>query len=146
MSITLAQLQNRVATALSSELGTRTYGTTGHAQTVQALVIDNGSTAQVVGGHTWYQQPEKVTGLEAVIEPEVNSQFRPLLNGDYYLTHTTRITLKQWDPTDTIQTARGLLIAELKNIIDQVGPRVPRNSRLKSVEQISFTIFNPSRT
>lgn len=140
MSITLADLRNRVATALSEELGTKTFATRTSESTVAALTIDDGSVP-VTSGVPWTQKPKRHTGLEVVIEPEIDSNMRPLLGGDYYLTHTTRITLKQWDITKTTLTARSLLIKELGNIIDVVGPRIVRNARLDSVEQISFDIF-----
>lgn len=140
MSITLAELRNRVATALAAELGTKTFATAAGDQTVAALTIDDGSVP-VTGGIPWTQKPKKHTGLECVIEPEVDSNFRPLLGGDYYLRHTTRITLKQWDITSTTQTGRSLLIQELKNLIDVVGPRVRRNVALDTVEQQSFEII-----
>lgn len=146
MSIALAELRNRVATALDSELGTKTFATTGQDATVQALTVDDGSVP-VTSGIAWTQKPKKHTGLEVVIEPETDSTIRPLASkGDYYLTHTTVITLKQWDITDTVLTARSLLIQELTNLIDQIGPRIRRNSALDSVEQQSFTLFIPAKS
>ena len=140
MSITLAELRNRVATALAAELGTKTFSTTNGDATVQALTIDDGSVP-VTSGVPWVQKPKKHTGLECVIEPEIDSNMRTLLGGDFYLTHTTRITLKQFDITDTTQTARSLLIKGLGNLIDRVGPRIRRNTALDSVEQQSFDII-----
>ena len=90
----------------------------------------------------WEQKPVKHTGLECVIEPEIDSNIQPLVTkGDYYLVHTTRITLKQFDVTDTVKTARSLLIKELTNLIDVVGPRIVRNAGVQSVEQQSFDLF-----
>ncbi len=140
MSITLQQLRDRIATALAAELGTKTYMVSGGSeQSVQALTIDDGNV-KTVGGFRWEQKPIKHTGLECVIEPEVDSNITPLLNKEFYLTHTTRITLKQFDVTATTKTARSLLIKELGNIIDNIGPRVVRNSDLNSVEQQTFLI------
>ena len=139
--LTLQELRDRVATALATELGTKTFGTTGGETTVQALTIDDGSTAKLIGGRRWTQNPARHTGLECVIEPEIDSNIQPLLADDYYLVHTTRITLKQFDVTSTTMTARALLIQELRNLIDVVGPRITRNSQLDSVEQISFDLF-----
>lgn len=140
MSITLADLRNRVATALTDELGTKTFATRTGEATVAALTIDDGSVA-VTSGVPWTQKPKRHTGLEVVIEPEIDSNMRPLLGGDYYLTHTTRITLKQWDQAKAVTTARSLLIKELKNLIDVVGPVIGRNSALDSVQQQSFDLF-----
>lgn len=140
MSITLAELRNRVATALAAELGTKTFATTAGDQTVAALTVDDGATP-VTSGVPWLQKPKKHTGLEVVIEPETDSSIQPLLTNDYFLTHTTRITLKQWDSTDTVQTARGLLLLELRNLVDRVGPRIKRNTRLDTVEQQSFDLI-----
>ena len=140
MSITLAELRNRITTALAAELGTKTFATSGADATVQALTIDDGNY-KTVGGIAWTQKPKRHTGLECVIEPEIDSNIRPLLGGDFYLTHTTRVTLKQFDITDTVKTARSLLIQELGNLIDQIGPRIVRNVDLDSVEQQSFLII-----
>lgn len=141
MSITLAELRNRIASALSAELGTKTYVTRGGKEhTVQALTIDDGNV-KTVGGRRWEQKPTKHTGLECVIEPEIDSNIQPLVTpNDYLLTHTTRVTLKQFDVTATVKTARSLLIQELASLIDVVGPRITRNSQLDSVEQQSFEI------
>lgn len=140
MSITLQELRNRVATALATELGTKTFATNRGEQTVQALTVDDGSVP-VTSGVIWYQKPKRHTGLEAVIEPEIDSNMQPLLGGDYYLTHTTRITLKQWDITKSVSTARSLLIKELGNLIDVVGPKIGRNAGLDSIQQQSFDLF-----
>lgn len=140
MSITLAELRDRVASALAPELGTKTFATAGGEATVQALTIDDGNI-QTVGGQPWEQKPIKHTGLECVIQPEVDSNIRPLLGGDFYLTHTTRITLKQFDITATTKTARSLLIQELGNLIDNIGPRIGRNAAIDSVEQQSFDLI-----
>lgn len=140
MSITLQQLRDRIATALAPELGTKTYMVRGGREVdVQALTIDDGNV-KIVGGKTWEQKPIKHTGLECVIEPEVDSNITPLLNKEFYLTHTTQITLKQFDVTATVKTARSLLIQELGNIIDAIGPRVRRVSAIDSVEQQVFII------
>ncbi|MEO1390224.1 MAG: hypothetical protein AAFV85_23065 [Cyanobacteria bacterium J06634_6] len=141
MSITLQELRDRVATALAPELGTKTFmNARGREEAVTALTIDDGNV-KTVGGKQWEQKPIKNTGLECVIEPEVDSNIRPLLGGDFYLTHTTRITLKQFDVTATTKTARSLLIQGLGNLIDNIGPRIKRNSDLDSVEQQSFLII-----
>ncbi|MEM9264508.1 MAG: hypothetical protein AAGA46_03195 [Cyanobacteria bacterium P01_F01_bin.13] len=140
MSITLAELRNRVSTALSAELGTKTFATSGGDQTVAALTVDDGSVP-VTSGVPWVQKPKKHTGLEVVIEPEIDSNIRPLLGGDFYLTHVTRITLKQWDITKTTMTGRSLLIQELGNLINVVGPRIGRNTTLDTIEQQSFDII-----
>ena len=142
MSVTLQELRSRIATALASELGTKTYMVRGGREvTVQALTVDDGSV-KTVGGKTWEQKPVKHTGLECVIEPEIDSNIQPLVTpGDYYLVHTTRVTLKQFDVTDTVKTARSLLIKELTNLIDVVGPRIVRNTGVQSVEQQSFDLF-----
>ena len=147
MSTTLAELRNRVATALSSELGTKTYSVRGGGTTtVQALTVDEGS-AKTVGGKVWEQKPVKHTGLECVIEPEIDSNIQPLITpGDYFLTHTTRITLKQFDVTDTVKTARALLLQELNSLIDVIGPRITRNRAIDSVEQQSFDIIFNARS
>ena len=142
MSVTLQELRSRIATALASELGTKTYMVRGGREvTVQALTVDDGSV-KTVGGKAWEQKPVKHTGLECVIEPEIDSNIQPLVTkGDYYLVHTTRVTLKQFDVTDTVKTARSLLIKELTNLIDVVGPRIVRNTGVQSVEQQSFDLF-----
>ncbi len=142
MSVTLQELRSRIATALASELGTKTYMVRGGKEvTVQALTVDDGSV-KTVGGKAWEQKPVKHTGLECVIEPEIDSNIQPLVTkGDYYLVHTTRVTLKQFDVTDTVKTARSLLIKELTNLIDVVGPRIVRNTGVQSVEQQSFDLF-----
>lgn len=141
MSITLAELRNRIASSLAAELGTKTYAIRGGGSTtVQALTIDDGNV-KTVGGRRWEQRPIKHTGLECVIEPEVDSTITPLLNDDYYLVHTTRVTLKQFDVASTTKTARSLFIREFKNLISNIGPRIGRNAALNSVEQQTFT-FN----
>ena len=147
MSITLQELRSRIATALASELGTKTYMVRGGGEvTVQALTVDDGSD-KTVGGKTWEQKPVKHTGLECVIEPEIDSNIQPLITpGDYFLTHTTRITLKQFDLSSTVKTARSLLLQELTSLIDVVGPRIVRNAGIQSVEQQSFEIIQNARS
>lgn len=146
MSITLQELRDRIATALASELGTKTYGTRSSSTEVQALTIDDGNV-KTVAGRRWEQKPIKHTGLECVIEPEIDSNIQPLITpGDYFLTHTTRITLKQFDVTDTVKTARSLLLQELGSLIDVIGPRITRNPDIKSVEQQSFDIIQNARS
>ena len=137
--ITLGELRSRIATAMASEIGTKTFATATADVDVMALVVDEGKY-KMASGALWPQKPKKHNGLEVVIQPEIDSFIQPLLSDDYYLRHTTRITLKQWDVTDNVKTGRSLLIQELGNLIDRIGPRIARNGPMDTVEQQSFDI------
>ena len=144
MSLTIAQLRSRLASGLAEVLGTKTYRTaTGQTATVSALTIDYGDVPQS-GGSDWFQVAEAHDGLEVVIRPEISSNFSPRLGGDFTLQHNTEIVLKQWDPSGTVLQARSLLLLELGNLIDTVGPRVPRDGTFNAVEFQTFTLALPS--
>ena len=138
MTLSVGLIRDRIATALAGEIGSKTYATATGEATVTALTVDYG-TYQEVGGKLWPQKPKRNSGLEVVIEPEIDSLWTPLLGGDYDLKHNTRVVLKQWDPADTTISARSAFIREFGNAITTVGPRQPRVSSLGSIEQIQFT-------
>ncbi|MEL7495494.1 MAG: hypothetical protein AAGJ95_16240, partial [Cyanobacteria bacterium J06554_11] len=112
--------------------------------TASAISIDNG-VFQLLNGEPYTERPS-VTGLECVIEPEVESSYQPLLNCQYFVTHNTQITLKQWDISSTTQTARSLLLQGLGGLIDEIGPRIRRNTVLDSIESQSFVVSIPGNS
>lgn len=137
---TIASLRSRLASALASVIGTKTYRLAdGSTTTVDAITIDYG-TAPQVGSETWNQIAESHDGLEVVIQPEMQPIYVATLGG-YYLQHQTNVLLKQWSPNDNVLSARSLLMLEFGNEIDSVGPRVPRDGTFNKVEFQTFT-FN----
>lgn len=140
--ISIAALRSRLATALADELGTYTYKSAAGStlSITPALKIEDGSFP-LVQGKVWDQRPE-VAGLEVVIRPQLESDFQALLGRQYTLDHTTVITLKQWNLSDTVLTAAALLISELRDVLDSIGPRVVRNTSFDSVESQSFTVIH----
>jgi hypothetical protein len=140
MALTIPAIRSRILSVLADELGTYTYtSNAGSSDTSTAFKIERGTYP--LGA---YQEP-KVTGLECVLEPEIASPgYAALLGGDYVCAHQSRITLKQWDTTDTTLTARGLLLEEFGNLFDSPPVRIPRVEALGAPEQMIFTFTLPA--
>ena len=81
-----------------------------------------------------------VSGLEVVIIPESEMEFVPLLDSRM-VELTTEIVLKQWDADKSVRPARELIISSLDDV-QSVGPLVPRNSALESIESCSILLSN----
>jgi len=132
--LTRAQLlQQRIINALGSLLGTYTSLA---GETTPAIAIDD--TGRSPQGMT-------ATGLEVVIQPEVNTPVTALL-GSNRIAAETMLTLKQWDLNDTTIAATEALILALDEIT-AVGPRVTRSTVLDNIEsrQITVTMHRTQR-
>lgn len=138
--IDIATLRSRVATALSSELGTYTLtDSAGNTDVSTALKVETGTSEESNG----FNFEAKVSGLECVIQPQTEEDFQPLYGGQYTDDFTTLITLKQWDRADTTLTALSLLKKAIPDLIAPGGiaPRVLRNG-LNAVEFVQVTIVH----
>ena len=147
MALTLDSLRTRILSALSGQLGTYTWKNAAGSNIGSATAVRIvGVGFPTVNGEVWAEDPAVIDGLEAVITPEVTTDYQSRLNGDYELSHETQVILKQWDVTSTVLAARGLFIKEFSTELDTgaVGPRLIRNSVLDSVESITFTFQIPA--
>lgn len=139
MILDIATIRSRIELALDNELGTYNFElSNGGTASLPALQIDHGSF-KIINGQVWAQQPS-VTGLECVIQPEIASPgYAARLGGDFVCSQQSRITIKQWDLSDTTLTARSLMLQEFANLFDSPPVRILRNTMLDSIEQLIFT-------
>ena len=143
--LTTDQIKTKVVNALGGELGTYTFtDAVGGQQTFQAILVDRRTFQLTDDGQVWSQEPT-VTGLEAVIEPDVASPgYAERLGGDFVNTTQGRITLKQHDVTKTTVFAKGLILLEFKNFFDSPPVRVVRTNKIDVIEQMVFTYTQPT--
>ena len=140
--ISIAQIRDRLETSLTGLLGTRTYSTATNDVILPALVIDYGRS-QDIGGNVWAQKPKKVTGLEAVIEPQQQFIHQEFHSQQYGIEWQTTITLKQWDITENLLAATSAFIREFGPIMNPgTSARIPRSSQLDSVESQRFVLIH----
>lgn len=140
-SVSLPDLRSRLAIALATELGDYQFS---DGTTRTALEVFTGAIA-VDGDGEPIALPQVVASasggtVECVIEPDVEDEFTPLLGQDYERFRATRISLKQWTISKTVQTASSLLISELKDCLSEVEPRVRRVAAIDNVESQAFFI------
>lgn len=140
--ISVGGIRDRVQTALSSYLGTRTYSTASGDADIPALVIDYGRY-QDVSGTTWAGKVKKQTGLEVVIQPQTQFDLEIFHGNQFGLQYTTTVTLKQWDMTDSVVAAATALVRAIPDLLAP-GPsiRVQRNSDIDTVESQAFSIVH----
>ena len=129
-------LRAAIASLLDGQIGTYTYQ---GGLVTPALRVEDGrrspspQTVNVLGEPT-------VSGLEVVIVPESGMEFTPMLDSRM-VEVVTEIILKQWDADKSVRPARELIISSLEDV-QSVGPLVPRNSALESIESCSILLSN----
>lgn len=125
------ELKNALRVALQDKLGVYRFA---GGQTTPAIRIDDGSSP--------YSEEPTVTGLELVIVPSIEVSVRPMLSG-YQDTHSTLISLKQWDIEQTTMELRTPLLEALSQFdslkVDAMR-RVIRSSKLDNIETLSVTL------
>lgn len=126
-------LRSRIATALSGRIGSYVYSS---GATVSALRVENG-VQQVDANGNPVPLPNKVDGLEVVIEPYTQTQAALYFSGEGGIDDRYRITLKQHDPTVSVSTDFSTLFNSLVQLGQpvSVGPLQPRASALNRIEQ-----------
>lgn len=147
MSSTVTELDIRsaIAAALAGLLGTYTYSDNSTETAFKAT--DGRYQAE---GQPWPFGPEvpRCSGLEAILEVDVDSPaMTQLMGAEYWIYRRCRLTLKQHDITNTVRPASRALVKALNGLAVyqlEIGPRVPRNSRLDNLETQSFTFLYPT--
>ena len=129
-SIDILTLRDRVETALSAELGTYVYQ---NAATTPAVKVESGIIARTA-------QPQRVNGLEVVIEPYTAPSLQTLLSSHAFVDDQYRILLKQWDLTKSVATAVRTLSLALQDCLTGIEPLLPRNTAIDSLEQQALLI------
>lgn len=119
-------LQQRLIDALDSLLGT--YTSLGGETTPAITIDDTGNSPQGLS----------VSGLEVVIQPEVNTPVTAMLGSNQIAAETT-VLLKQWDLNDTTVAATEALLLAIDEITE-VGPRVTRSTVLDNIESRRLTV------
>lgn len=110
---------------LESELGTYTLS---NGRVIPAIAVDNGGI---------YPPPGTTTeGLEAVIIPAQGIVPTPMLKGKL-IEFQHALILKQWNPTKTTLNALILVLEHLSGEV-KVGVRLPPNSELQTIEQVTI--------
>lgn len=81
----------------------------------------------------------KVAGLEVVVSTSEQIGYTPAFSS-YHTEHTHRITLKQWDSRQSVQSALERLLPLLHPNVT-IGIRIPANAKIGNIEtqDISFT-------
>jgi hypothetical protein len=144
-ALTELDIRSAIATALTGLLGTYRYS---NGATEPAFKATDGRYQ--AAGHPWQFGPEvpKVTGLEAVLEVDVDApEMQQLMGKDYWIYRRCRLTLKQHDITASVRPASRALVSALNSIAVNrltVGPRVSRDARLDNIETQAFTFLYPT--
>lgn len=129
-SLDVLTLRDRVFTALSAELGTYEYQ---DEQTTPALVVESGIIPRV-------SQPQKVNGLEVVIQLYTDGSIQAVLGSQAAFYDTYCIWLKQHDISKTVATAFSTLFAALQDIVTGHIDPIARNTALDSLEQAAILV------
>lgn len=133
-----SKLRERIIKALAGELGIYTFS---NNTSVPAIAIASNRP---------YPQPgTNIIGLEVVVYPRISTDASFLLGGTL-LEHESRLVLNQWDLTKDTTFAHYLLVANLWDSIQRIGPRILADGSMQTVESQSFylresTIINWQR-
>lgn len=121
-----SKLRERIIKVLASQLGVYTFA---NNTSVPAIAIASNRP---------YPQPgTNITGLEVVVYPRISTNLSSLLGGTL-LEHESRLVLNQWDLTKDTTFAHDLLVANLWNLVQRIGPRILADGSMQTVESQSF--------
>jgi len=121
-----SKLRERIIKVLASELGVYTFA---NNTSVPAIAIASNRP---------YPQPgTNITGLEVVIYPRISTNIRFLLGGTL-LEHESRLVVNQWNLTKDTTFAHDLLVANLWDLVQRIGPRILADGSMQTVESQSF--------
>jgi len=121
-----SKLRERIIKVLASQLGVYTFA---NNTSVPAIAIASNRP---------YPQPgTNITGLEVIVYPRISTNLSSLLGGTL-LEHESRLVLNQWDLTKDTTFAHDLLVANLWNLVQRIGPRILADGSMQTVESQSF--------
>ena len=127
-----SKLRQRIIKVLSGELGVYTFA---NNTSVPAIAVASNRP---------YPQPgTNITGLEVVVYPRISTNASFLLGGTL-LEHESRLVLNQWDLTKDTTFAHDLLIANLWDLVQRIGPRILADGSMQTVESQSFYLKEAS--
>lgn len=129
-SVDVLTLRDRIESALVGEIGTYEWqnSNTTPAVAVQSGIVDRNA------------QPQKVNGLEVVIQPYTQGSMTRYIGGQSAFHDQYRIWLKQHDISKTVATAFTTLFVALQDIATGHIDPIPRNTALDSIEQAALLV------